>query len=604
MCAFSSSCIMAWIMAKEARLSWKGFRAMIGPSFRGSGLYYAFVLFCIFLAAMAQVAEPVITGKIIDALIANAGKGLFDAIVPLVGIWAIAYLASITFSELGRWLSWKMGNRVGNRFLVDALDRILGWDPQRFSETSTGVIGKRLDRAWDAAHNLSSRLINEVVPILFTSCAVLITGFWLDWRMTLVSLVSVPLAVTLTLTVYAKTDKQQSEHMEAWEALSKRIIETINNIIPIKAFAQEHVISRQQAKAIDKVTDRQLKLNVAWAWLDFGNGSVRILARLVLLFVGAYFITQGTLSVGTLITFIGLLSYLLAPFDYTLADVMRRVSEIRTAFARLSGDWFKQNEIVNSPNPVRLQNVKGDITLEAVSFRYPGKEADTLRAITLHVPAGTSLALVGPSGSGKSTLVRFINRFLDPKHGTVSIDGRDVRSLHLTDLRESVGVVQQDTVLFNDTILNNIRFAKPSATQQQVVAACKRAQADEFIRSLAHGYKTMVGERGVRLSGGERQRIALARVFLASPPILILDESTSALDSETEHKLQMALKEVMKDRTTIIIAHRLSTVYMADQIAVLDRGKLIERGTHTDLIETGGMYDRLWKLQSGGYLPE
>ncbi|KKW29504.1 MAG: ABC transporter related-protein [Candidatus Uhrbacteria bacterium GW2011_GWD2_52_7] len=591
-------------MAKEERLSWKNFRAMIGPSFRGTSFYYAAVLFFILMAALAQVAEPVITGRIIDALISNAGNGLFEAIVPLVGLWAAAYFASIVFSELGRWLSWKMGNRVGNRFLVEALDRILGWDPQRFSETSTGVIGKRLDAAWHAAHNLSSRIINEIVPILFTSTVVFITGLWLDWRMTLVSLVSVPLAITLTLFVYAKTDKRQSKHMEAWESLSKRILETINNIVPIKAFAQERVVSRQQAKAIDKVTDRQLELNVAWAWLDFGNGSVRILARLVLLFVGAYFITQGTLSVGTLITFIGMLSYLLAPFDYTLADVMRRISEIRTAFARLSGDWFKENQIVNSESPVRLGKVQGEIAFDGVSFRYPGKEIDTLHAITLRVPAGTSLALVGPSGSGKSTLVRFINRFLDPKSGTVTLDGHDVRSLYLADLREAVGVVQQDTVLFNDTILNNIRFAKPNATQQQVVAACKRAQADEFIRSLADGYKTMVGERGVRLSGGERQRIALARVFLASPPVLILDESTSALDSETEHKLQIALKEVMKERTTIIIAHRLSTVYMADQIAVLDRGKLIELGTHADLLETGGMYDRLWKLQSGGYLPE
>jgi subfamily B ATP-binding cassette protein MsbA len=184
------------------------------------------------------------------------------------------------------------------------------------------------------------------------------------------------------------------------------------------------------------------------------------------------------------------------------------------------------------------------------------------------------------------------------------LDGHDVSDYRLNDLRKAVGLVQQETVLFNDTIFNNIAFAKTGATLNEVIAACKRAQAHEFIKRLADGYQTLIGERGAKLSGGERQRLALARVFLANPPILVLDESTSALDSETEHKLQIALSNVMKGRTTIVIAHRLSTVYLADQIAVIDKGKLVELGSHADLLIHGGIYDRLWKLQSGGYLPD
>lgn len=591
-------------MEEKPKLSRRQFLAMVGPAFRGNLWYYALIVVFIIAASAAQVAEPVISGWMIDALVANAGDGLFRSILPLIAYWALAFFLTVACSEIARWLCWRAANTIGNTFLVGALDRILGWDPQRFSDVASGVVGKRLDKAWDAMHNLSGRIVTDVLPIFFTWIAVFLTGLWLDWRMTLLSLMSIPIAITLTLTVYAKTDKRQSEHMEAWEQLSRRIQETLSNIVPIKAFAQESMVSREQRRAIERVTDRQLKLNVAWAWLDFSNGTVRILARFILLIAGAYFISKGTLSVGTLITFIGMLSYLLAPFDYTLADIMRRVSEIRTAFARLAPDWFLANSLIERPDAIRLRQVAGEIAFDQVSFAYPNKTRNAISRVSLHIPAGSSLALVGPSGGGKSSLVRFVNRFLDPTKGRVLLDGHDLKDLRIVDIRRSVGVVQQDTVLFDATIFENVRFVRPRAGRAEVESACKRAQAHEFIQQLPNGYDTMVGERGVKLSGGERQRIALARVFLASPPILVLDESTSALDSETEHKLQAALKDVMRGRTTIIIAHRLSTVYMADQIAVLERGRITEMGTHADLLEQKGMYERLWKLQSGGYLPE
>lgn len=590
-------------MAKEERLSWRKLWLMVRVPFRGGRMLYVAIVLCIVVASAAQVAEPVMAGRIIDNLIAHSGDGLFYQVLPLVGLWALAYLVSISFSQVGTWLSWRAGHRVSNAFMSEALDRVLGWDPQRFVDTSPGVVAKQLDKAWDAGFNLFGRMLTDVGPIFLTSLAVFGTGLWLDWRMTLVSLVSVPFAVILTFLVYRRTNKQQDALSEAWEALSRRVTETIGSIVPIKAFAQEDVIGRKQHDAIKNVSTRQLRLNVAWAWLGFGNGAMRIVSRLAVLSAGAYFITQGTLSIGVLLTFISMLNYLLAPFDYTLADIMRRMSEIRSAFSRLAPGWFRQNQIVDVAHPVALKRVDGEITFDRVSFRYPAKGSDALKNLNFTVPAGSSLALVGPSGSGKSTLVRFINRFLDPTKGRVLLDGVDVRQLRLRDLRHHVGVVQQDTVLFNESVLENIRFAKPKAKKADVIVACKRAQAHEFIMALPKGYDTLVGERGVKLSGGERQRLALARVFLAEPPILILDESTSALDSETEHKLQIALADVMKGRTTIIIAHRLSTVYMANRILVLNNGKIVESGTHNQLRSAGGMYDRLWRLQSGGYLP-
>jgi ABC-type multidrug transport system fused ATPase/permease subunit len=299
-----------------------------------------------------------------------------------------------------------------------------------------------------------------------------------------------------------------------------------------------------------------------------------------------------------------MLDIVLAPFEHMLAELMRKLSETRSAFARVYPELTKENAILEKEGAKALKKVKGEIVIEKLSFRYPGKKEESLKEISLTIPGGSSLALVGPSGSGKSTLVRFLNRFLDPTSGAIYIDGKNIRDVRIGDLRRAIGFVHQESVLFNMSVLDNMRFVKPNATRAEIIEACKQAQAHEFIERLSEGYETVVGERGVRLSGGERQRLAIARVFLANQPILVLDESTSALDSETEMKLQAALRKAMEGRTTIIIAHRLSTIYMADAIAVMERGKIKEIGTHQELLNEGGLYERLWKMQSGGYFDE
>jgi len=429
-------------------------------------------------------------------------------------------------------------------------------------------------------------------------------GLWLDWRMALISLVGVPVLSSLTLIAYRYADSNQDRLNDAWDEAAKKLSEAVQGIMPIKSFVGEKAVLTEHVNHMEVVTSRQEALNWIWTALELGNGVVRIVARMTVVVAGLWFIQNGSLSVGTLITFLGMVSYILAPFDFLLVDIMRRISEIRSTFASIAGEWFTENTITDAPSAKGLRQVEGELEFDHVSVSYQGTKQSTVNDISIHVRAGTSLALVGASGSGKSTFVRLVNRFLDPSFGRVLLDGVDIRELRVADVRKAVGVVQQETVLFNDTVANNVRFARPGATRAEIVAACKKAQAHEFIARMKDGYDTVVGERGGRLSGGERQRIALARIFLADTPILILDESTSALDSETEHKLQLALRSAMENRTTIIIAHRLSTVYMADQIAVIDQGKLVELGTHTDLIREGGMYERLWRLQSGGYLPD
>ncbi len=585
------------------KLTWREFWLMLGPSIKKYLGRYVFVIGFIVVASLAQVAEPIVYGRIIDVLFVG-GPDLFSRILPLVGIWAGAFLLSIGLSQGAQLLGWWIGNHASNDFMYRALRKMLYWDADRFGKDSSGAISKRLDKAWEKSFDVSGRLLPDALPSMVTFICVFISGLVLDWRMTIAALATIPFAMFLTFVVQRGTEKKQEKLMESWEALSKSIHETLTNILPIKIFAGEERIEKNQRKAITEVTFRQNTLNYLWACLGAGNGVVRLGSRIIVLVTGVWFIAEGSLTVGKMVTFLGMLNYILAPFDYLLADIMRRMGEARAAFARLAKDWFEENQIREGNAPRRLKNVKGEIQFDSVRYRYSGKKDDAIQDLCLTIAAGRSLALVGRSGSGKSTFVKFLNRFLDPADGRVRIDGIDIKTVKMEDLRNAVGIVQQDTVLFNDSVLNNIRFAQPKASKEQVMAACKKAQAHEFIMKLPKKYDTIVGERGVKLSGGERQRLSLARVFLSNPPILVLDESTSALDSETESKVQEALREVMKGRTTIVIAHRLSTVYMADSIVVLDAGKVVEQGTHAELLKKGGMYDRLWKLQSGGYLPE
>ncbi|MBP9828187.1 ABC transporter ATP-binding protein [Patescibacteria group bacterium] len=583
---------------------WREIFHFLAPSFRGTFFSYATSIFFIVLTAVSQVVEPVLYGVIIDRLIAAvdlvaAAKDIFL----ILGIWAAAVLLSGLAKELGQWYSWRGAYLVYQHFADYTLRNVLYWDPDRYARQSLGALAKRLDTVWTATWTLAGRTLTDVVPSFIGFFVFTGVGFWLDWRLALATLACVPFLATLTLFAYRQADEKQEHLNEAWEGTARRLFEIISNIVPIKSFGREDAIAHSYAKETIQVTGGQRDLNITWTTLDVASGVIRLFGRVGVFLLGLVFIIQGTLSVGGLVTFLGMMSFMLAPFDYLLADVMRRASEVKSAFGRIVPDLTAQNLIEDPKKPVKVKRLKGSVRFSGVSYRYPNNKGYTLSDIHLFVPAGTSLAIVGPSGGGKSTLTKFVNRFLDPTVGTVALDDHDVRSYRVQDLRRQVGVVHQETVLFHDTIFANVQFARPSATKLQVIAACKKAQAHEFIMQLPDQYNTMVGERGAKLSGGERQRLAIARAILADQPVLVLDESTSALDSETELKLQMALKTVMEKRTTIIIAHRLSTIYMADQIAVIEKGKLVELGTHDELLREGGLYEKLWRLQSGGYFP-
>jgi ATP-binding cassette subfamily B protein len=318
--------------------------------------------------------------------------------------------------------------------------------------------------------------------------------------------------------------------------------------------------------------------------------------QLALIVIGGMQVIRGDVTLGTLVASINFTSLMLGAAN-SLGTQLTALGQSSTAAVRIFEMLDEPVRIKTPANAVKLDEIRGDVRFDHVTFKYPTAKANTLKGIDLHVPAGSSLAVVGATGSGKTTLVHLIGRFYDPTSGTIQVDGQDVRTVDLDSLRSQIGIVAQDALLFSATIAENIAFGRPDATQEDIERAAKLAQAHEFIMSMPDGYQSDVGERGMGLSGGQRQRIAIARAILLNPKILIMDDSMSAVDAETERLLQDAIGTVMQGRTTILIAHRMSTVQKADRIVVLREGEIVEQGTHDELVCGGGYYQQVLELQ-------
>ncbi len=594
---------------KEVIVSLSEIKGVVGDSFKIKARLNLVIIFLLIIFSLSIIAEPVIYGKVldlvIDAVTNNLTKTTWNTIWPLLIAWVMIDITGSICRAGAQMLGYTYANVVWLDFWDKGLSRVVNWDPDRFQNITIGSLGKKLDRLGESVWKLAGTTIRDILPPIIFVFGFFAVGLWIDPRMTIICVLGVIPLFLLTIFAQRAVEKRQDDMNSAWEHFHEKLVELFLNIIPIKSYAAEERFVTSHVALGESAMNRQQKVNWLWARLEFFTSISRFITRIVVFVSGIWFVIGGTLTTGEMVTFMGLTGTLLAPFDQILIEIMKRLAEIRSSFARVAPIWREENKI-NSPTPDQTVIVPPltplGVEFRKVSFKYHPDSSEALKSITFTVPAGGSLALVGPSGSGKSTIIKFINRFLDPTSGLVLVGGVKVKRWEIKSLRERVGVVHQDTTLFNDSIYNNIKFAKPTASKKEIISACVQAEADEFVRKMTNGYNTVIGERGVKLSGGEKQRIAIARVFLANPPILILDESTSALDSETEAKLKVTLAEVMKGRTTIMIAHRLSTIYLADQILVLENGKIVERGTHSELLAGEGLYERLWSLQSGGEL--
>lgn len=568
--------------------------------------WYLFLFFSFAtILACAAVAEPYVYGSIIDSIISSVGASLpvsvaFQAILPLLAFWGGLVILETGLNAFYMYASWQFCNRILGDFLQQWYKRVLFLDLELFKGERSGELLRKFDNSWDASWGLSFYFVRTLLEAGTRFVAAFSIGLYLDWRLALVSLIPVPLSILVGFVNMRAASYQQHKMNHLWEKITGHVADAFANIATVKGFSGEKRSVAMFAKLYALSCKHQFAINRLWAIVEAGYGAIYITGRLCLFAVGAWLVLSGSTTLGTLIMFLGFANFLFGSVQMIMSS-FPQISKSLVYLDRASDYWYKVPEIREKPGALSLKHVKGRVTFDRVFFSYKDSRR-VLKDISFEIPDGQVYAVVGESGAGKSTLAQMMLRYYDPTRGSVCVDGHDLRDLTLESLRASFGFVMQENLLFHDTILNNIRLAKPSASMKEVERAAKRAQAHDFISRLPEGYRSVVGERGVKLSGGEKQRIALARVLLADPPILVLDEATSALDSKTEHDLQCALKETMKGRTTLVIAHRLSTVMDADRILVMDKGRIVAQGTHQDLIKQEGLYKQYWTIQAGGYL--
>jgi ATP-binding cassette subfamily B protein len=440
-------------------------------------------------------------------------------------------------------------------------------------------------------------LLFNIAPTIIELIAICVI-FYVKFGAGLVAatLAIVAVYILFTRQVTEWRSRLQREMNEVDNRAIGRAVDSLLNYETVKYFGAEEREARRYDEAIAAFAKAAERNETSLAWLNIGQSLITNLMMAGAMIFTVWGWSQGRFTPGDVVLVNALLMQLFRPLDM-LGWVYRSIRQGLIDMEAMFGLLDTPAEVTDRPNAPALRADRGHVRFENVRFGYePGREI--LKGLSLDVPAGTSLAVVGPSGAGKSTLARLLYRFYDPSAGRITIDGQDIAEVSQPSLRGAIGIVPQDTVLFNDTIGYNIGYGRGGSNQDEIEQAAKGAAIDRFIRSLPNGYESMVGERGLKLSGGEKQRVAIARTLLKNPPILVLDEATSALDSRTEQAIQETLDRIAETRTTIMIAHRLSTVVDADQIVVLDEGRVVERGTHDELLARGGLYAELWDRQA------
>jgi ATP-binding cassette subfamily B protein len=550
------------------------------------------LLSLIFLAAGLGVISPFLLREIINTAYPHHDTQLLVELV--AGMIALSVLTSV-IGVAQTWISNQVGQRVMHDLRAAVYAHLQRMSLAFFTRTRTGEVQSRIANDIGGIDSVVTSTATSIVQNVTTVVATVIAMFLLDWRLAVFSLILLPFFVWLTRRVGEERRRIQSVRQSRLADMSSLVEESlsVSGILLGKTMGRSPELVRRFSDESGELADLEVRARMAGRWrMATVQMSFAIMPALVYLFGGIQFAGAPVISVGTVVAFTTLQTRLLFPIQ-SLLSVGLEVQTSLALFGRIFEYLDLPVDIVERPDARALSDVRGDVRLQDVWFRYGAEGPWTLSEIEAEVPSGTRTALVGETGAGKTTLAYLVARLYEPQRGSVSIDGVDIRDMTLGSLAKTVGLVSQETYLFHASIRENLRFACPEAGDEQIEAAARAAQIHELIASLPEGYDTMVGERGYRFSGGEKQRIAIARTVLRNPPVLILDEATSALDTETERAVQLALDELARGRTTIAIAHRLSTVRDADQILVLDDGRIVERGVHEQLLAAGGRYAAL-----------
>jgi ATP-binding cassette subfamily B protein len=567
------------------------------------------------LESLMVVSIPLLLMRLVDDGILKNDRGI---VIMMAGLAAVLAVAGALLQLVSAYISGRIGEGVTYDLRVQALNHVRRLPVAFFTRTQTGVLVGRLHTELIMAQQEFGYLLMAATSAL-TVLLVLVEMFYLSWLVAVVTLVVIPVFIVPWVYVGRVIQRRTGRQMDANAGLGGLLQERFNvqGAMLSKLFGRPDEEMAEYADRADRIRKIGVSLSVYGRLSFVMMALMASLATALVYGIGGGLVLDGAFALGALVAIATLLGRLFGPI-VQLSGLQATAQSVLVIFSRTFELLDLKPLIQERPDAVRLEkNVAPEIEFDDVSFRYPtadevslpslehlraGRERaetmqDVLRGVSFHVPAGTLTALVGPSGAGKSTLTHLVSRLYDPASGTVRVGGHDLRDLTFDSLRETVGVVSQDAYLFHDTIRENLLYARPTATEDELIQACKGAQIWSLIESLPSGFDTIVGDRGYRMSGGEKQRLAIARLLLKAPTVVVLDEATAHLDSESEAAVQRALKTALHNRTSLVIAHRLSTIREADQILVIDDGRVRERGTHEELLAQGGLYSELYHTQ-------
>ena len=552
---------------------------------------------CLLLAKAANVGTPPILGYAVDSL-TELSKGLnVYMLIPLALIisYGIARVAALAFGELRNAIFSKVAQNAITQLTLNTFKHLHSLSLQFHLGRQTGALSKFIDRGTKGVNFLLTYVLFNVIPTIIEIFLVAgILAYIYGLKYALVTLVTIGLYITVTFTVTQWRLQFRRRMNAADNDVSTKLVDSLLNFETVKYFNNENHEYKRLFESLNQYEIESIKNQYTLSYLNIAQTIVIMMGITIMLVMSAFDIRAGSLTIGGFVVINAYMLQLYQPLNF-FGTVYREIRQSLTDMENLFTLWEEKPNLTDSETTLQ-KTEEASIRFENVSFDYDERRT-IIKNISFEVPNGKKVALVGPTGAGKSTISRLLFRFYDPKEGAVFVNNQNIKDISQQSLRKMIGVVPQDTVLFNDTIYYNISYGNPEASEEQIHEAAKSADIHNFVMNLPDGYQTIVGERGLKLSGGEKQRVAIARAILKNPSIFFFDEATSALDSTTEKEIQKNLQTISQNRTTLVIAHRLSTAADADEILVLEQGHITERGTHDELLSRNGKYAEMWNKQ-------